>query len=431
MTYVHPEILARFRTALANAKDEIALLENPNKVSYPLGTISEAAAHFAAREEFGFTYGRTGTPAGAILERFISTLEGGTSAVAVASGQAANFLVFQSLLPKIGDEIVASSRVFGGTSSLLKSWLPSIGRTAKLADPLRSENFEREITEKTRAIFVETVSNPDGTVADIEKLAVIAQRYKIPLIVDNTLAPLLARPIEWGANIVTLSLTKFFNGKGDLVAGSVIDAGNFKWQDDTRWPALSAHRANDVSPLAKVFNNKAFAALIRQNLTLFGPALNPADALKIIENASDLDTRLERHSENAYRVAEFLGNHEQVEWVHFLGDKGHPSHDLSQQYLSAPPAILLFKPKGGVESANKLLQSFETIKHEANIGYAGSLAIHSFDTTHRLFTPEQKEAARIEQGALRLSLGIENPNILTSELDVALQNISEFAPKVA
>lgn len=424
MPYIYPEIQERFRTALSKAIEDISAIRNPNKVSYPLGTIREAAAHFAAKEEFGFTYGRTGTPAGAVLERFVATLEGGTSSVAVASGQAANYLTFRALLPQIGDEIVASSRVFGGTSSMLRNELPNIGRKAIFADPTNSNSFEQAITEKTKALFVETVSNPDGTVADIEELAKIANKYNIPLVVDNTLSPLLSRPIEWGAHIVTTSLTKFFNGKGDVVAGVIVDSGNFDWKDDPRWPALSAERANGIASLANVFNDRAFSAAIRQNLTLFGPSLNPADAVLVLDNARDLAERIERHSENAYRVASFLEGHSQVEWVHFLGLGEHPSHALSHKYLSAPPAILLFKPKGGLENADALLQSFITIRHEANIGYEGTLAIHSFDTTHRLFTPEQKQAAHIEEGALRLSIGTGNPNLLIGELRVALDRLS-------
>lgn len=424
MSSIHPEIVARFKAALSTALDEAQAIADPLRVSYPLGTIAEAAAHFAAKEDFGFTYGRTGTPVGAALERCLAAIEGGTSAIAVASGQAANYLTFRALLPRAGDEIVASTRVFGGTSALLRNELPNIGRNAVFADPADSASFENAITEKTRAIFVETVSNPDGTVADIERLAQIADKHNIPLVVDNTLAPLLARPIDWGADIVTTSLTKFFNGKGDVVAGAIIDSGKFSWGDDPRWPAITAERPNGVPSLSKVYNDKAYAAAIRQNLTLFGPSLNPADIIQVLKNAGDLAERLNRHSANALQVANLLQNHPQIEWVHYLGLESHPSHDLARKYLSAPPALLLVKPKGGLAATDALVRSFGAIRHEANIGYEGSLAIHSFDTTHRLFTPEQKQAARIEEGALRLSIGTEHPDIILGDLTAALAHIA-------
>ncbi len=418
--YLNPATTSRFHTALADARSELNSLDNPDRISFPLGTLEEAAAHFAAREEFGYTYGRTGTPAGGVLERFLTTLEGGSAAVAVASGQAANFLVLNALLPKSGDEIIASSRVFGGTSSLLSNWLPSIGRLARCADPAVPESFEKQVTENTRAIFVETISNPDGTVADLEALAAIAQKHNIPLVVDNTLAtPLLSRPIEWGANIVTSSLTKFFNGKGDLLAGAVIDAGNFNWKNDGRWPALSNARPNGIASLADAFNDKAFAAIVRQNLTLFGPSLNPADVAKLIDNAANLDKRLERHIDNANQVAEYLIRHPSVEWVHYAGLDHHPSHQAALKYLESPAALLLFKPKGDDGIAGRLIQSFRHIRHEANIGFEETLVIHPFDTTHRLFSPEQKEAAKIERGALRLSIGTENPQMIINDLNRA------------
>lgn len=419
--YINKSITSRFRSALASARKELGQISEVGRISYPLGSIKDAAAHFAAREEFGYTYGRTGTPAGSVLEGFLASLEGGTSAVALSSGQAANYLALRALLPKAGDEIVASSRVFGGTASLLTNELPNIGRRARFADPARSESFEAEINENTRAIFVETVSNPDGTVADLEALAGLAQKYHIPLIVDNTLAtPLLARPIEWGANIVTSSLTKFFNGHGDVLAGAVIDAGNFDWDKNGQWPALSTARANGVAPLTQAFQGAAFAALVRQHLTLFGPSLNPLDVPRILDNAANLDERLESHIRNAKQVAKFLKGHPQVEWVHFVGDSDHPGSVRARKYLAGPPALLLFKPKGGTEGAARLVDALAHIGHEANIGYEKTLIIHSFDTTHRLFTPEQKGAARIEEGALRLSVGTEDVSVILSDLDQAL-----------
>lgn len=425
--YINKSITSRFRKALDVARAELGQISEIGRISYPLGSIKDAAAHFAAREEFGYTYGRTGTPAGSVLERFLASLEGGTSAVALASGQAANYLAFRALLPKTGDEIVASSRVFGGTASLLTNELPAIGRRARFADPARRESFEAEINENTRAIFVETVSNPDGTVADLESLANLAQKYHIPLVVDNTLAtPLLARPIEWGANIVTTSLTKFFNGHGDVLAGAVIDAGNFDWGESGQWPALSSERANGVAPLAQAFQGAAFAALVRQNLTLFGPSLNPLDAPRILENAANLAERLEAHIRNSKDVAKFLKKHPQVEWVHFIGEDDHPGFDRARKYLEGPPALLLFKPKGGKEGAARLVDALAHIGHEANIGYNKTLIIHSFDTTHRLFTPEQKQAARIEEGALRLSVGTEDVSVILSDLDQALSRVGTF-----
>lgn len=298
MSTIIPKQHGYFQQALSQAQQEIAAISNPDRISFPLGTVEEAAAHFSARDAFGFTYGRTGTPETAALERLLAKLEGGTSAVALASGQAANFLTIHNLLPKPGDEIVASSRLFGGTASLLNNFLGATGRLARFADSLRPESFKGEITEKTRALFVESVSNPDAVVSDIEALAKIAKDNHIPLVVDNTLAPLLGKPIAWGADIVTLSLTKFFNGKGNLLGGAVIDAGTFPWKGDVRWPALSAVRPQNVPSLADTFNQAAFGALIRQSLTLFGPALNPADAVRIVNNAADLQQRTERQVKN-------------------------------------------------------------------------------------------------------------------------------------
>ena len=421
MSTHHQTEPGNFQQAALQARQEIAAIANPERISFPLGSLEEAADHFAACKEFGFTYGRTATPENAALERLLKTMEGGVSAVALASGQAANFLTVHNLLPQQGDEIVASSRLFGGTASLLKNFLSATGRLARFADPINADNLRKEITPNTRALFVESVSNPDAAVADIEALSGIARAHHIPLVVDNTLAPLLSTPIVWGADIVTLSLTKFFNGKGNILGGAVIDAGTFPWKGDARWPALSGTRPQNVPSLADSFNKEAFSALIRQSLTLFGPSLNPADAIRIVGNAIDLEQRTQQQVKNTNTIADFLASHDRVEWVHYLGHENHPSHALLGKYLKAAPAILLFKPKGGYETAKTLIPALQLIGHEANIGYEKTLAIHSFDTTHRLFTPEQKAAARIEHGAIRLSVGTESPQALMNDLARALR----------
>lgn len=421
MSIIDPEQKEHFQQAIARARQDLAEIPEPGRISFALGSVEDAGGLFSAREKFGLTYGRTGTPENAALERLLATLEGGTASVTLASGQAANFLSVYALLPKPGDEIVASSRVFGGTAGLLKNFLNATGRSARFADPLKPESFRDQITPNTRAILVESVSNPDASVADIEALSDIARRYRIPLVVDNTLSPLLSRPISWGADLVTISLTKFFNGKGDLLGGAVIEAGSFPWAEDPRWwPAISGERAQGLPSLAATFNGTAFSALTRQNLTQIGPALNPRDAAQIIKNAADLDRRIEKQSESTRVIADFLRAHPQVEWVHYLGHEDHPSHKLAGKYLKAPPAILLFQPRGGYETTVKLTPAFTTIGHEANIGCERTVAIHSFDTTHRAFSPEQKAASRIERGAIRLSVGTEDVGALIEDLDRAL-----------
>ena len=242
---------------------------------------------------------------------------------------------------------------------------------------------------------------------------------------DNTLpSPLLAQPIEWGADIVTTSLTKFINGRGDLISGAVIDAGTFNWRDDTRYPALSNLRANGIPSLADSFNDRAFAVAIRQNLTLLGPAHSPGTALKIIENMADLDTRIERHVANTVQIASFLRSHPAVEWTHYAGFEDHPTHDLGKKYLSAAPSMLTFKPKGGLDSAQSLVQAFRHIRHEVNIGYHHTLVAHPFGTTHRMSSPEQRAAARVEPGVLRLSIGTEDPQVIVDDLNQAFRTLS-------
>ncbi len=400
------DVLKQFQSAHTKALTTLAAVKKHNAVSFELGTLEEAGAHFAAETEFGLTYGRTAQRETIFLETLMTKILGGSGSLVVATGQAANVMTLEALLSKPGDELIMTSRGFGGTLGYAQNELPRRQNPVHFADPISTQNFANLVNDKTRAIFVEMVSNSDGVVANIPELARLAKAHNIPLIVDNTLCPLLANPIALGADVVTMSLTKYVNGY-DNALGGIITQANFDFKGDPRWPAISGPRGN-LPSLAETFNDTAFIANLRQRLTTYGASMDAGTARKIISNMRDLDIRMNKQIENGTALIGFLKQEPEVEWVHHLSQTDHPSYALGRETLLAAPPLMMFKLRGGEEAAKTFLQNLPPQYHRANIGPTDTLIVYPDKTTHRKMSPAQKEAARIGPGVFRLSVGTEN-----------------------
>ncbi|ALA18760.1 MULTISPECIES: O-acetylhomoserine aminocarboxypropyltransferase [unclassified Chelatococcus] len=390
--------------------------------SFVFDDVDHAASLFGL-QAFGNIYTRIGNPTCAVLEERVAALEGGTAALAVASGHAAEFLTFHALLQP-GDEFIASKKLYGGSINQFNHSYKSFGWNVVWADPDDLSTFERALTPKTKAIFVESIANPGGVIVDIAAISAIAKRANIPLIVDNTMAtPYLWRPFEHGADIVVHSATKFLGGHGNSIAGLIVDGGTFNWVGDERYPMLSKPRPEyGGMVLGETFGNFAFAIATRVlGLRDLGPALSPFNAFLILNGIETLPLRMQRVSDSTLTVAQHLASHPAVAWVSYSGLEGDRYYTLARRYCpKGAGAVFTFGLKGGYEAGVNLVSKLQLFSHLANIGDTRSLVIHPASTTHRQLSDEQKVAAGAGPDVVRLSIGLEDPADLIADLDQAL-----------
>lgn len=384
---------------------------------------SEHAADLFALKEFGNIYTRLMNPTTDVFEQRIAALEGGAGALATASGQAA--ITFSILnIASAGDHIVSAASIYGGTYNLFANTLPKLGIQVTFVDSDDPETFRAAITDQTKALYAETVGNPLGNVLDIEAVAAIAHEHGIPLIVDNTFpSPYLLRPIEHGADIVVHSATKFIGGHGTSIGGVIVDSGKFDWTAHGKFPGLTEP---DPSYHGLVYTEAvgAIAYIIKARVQLMrdlGAPIAPFNSWLLLQGLETLHLRMERHSENATKVAAFLEQHPQVEWVSYPGLASHPSYHLAQKYLpKGQGAILTFGIRGGAEAGQKLIEQVKLFSHLANVGDSKSLIIHPASTTHQQLTEEQQLAAGVSPELIRLSVGTEHINDIISDLEQAI-----------
>ena len=372
----------------------------------------------------GNIYTRITNPTNDILEQRVAALEGGVAALAMASGMAAITAAIQTLA-EVGDNIVSVASLYGGTYNLFAHTLPRQGLEVRFAPYNDLAALEALIDDKTKAVFCESIGNPAGNIVDIQALADIAHRHGVPLMVDNTVpSPALLRPIEHGADIVIQALTKYIGGHGTTIAGAIIDSGKFPWADNAeRFPLLNTP---DVSyhgvVYTKDFGAAAFIARCRVvPLRNMGAALSPFNAFLIMQGMETLSLRMERHCENAQKVAEFLEAHEQVEWVNFAGLPSHPDHAMAQKYMGGKAsAIMSFGVKGGEAAAVKFIDALQLLYRLMNIGDAKSLACHPATTTHRQLNEEEMAKVGVSKDLIRLSIGIEHIDDILADISQAL-----------
>lgn len=384
---------------------------------------SDHAARLFGLEEFGNIYTRLMNPTTDVFEQRVAALEGGVGALATASGQSAITLALLTLAHS-GDEIISAASLYGGTYNLFHHTFRTMGITTKFVDPGDPENFRKAITPKTKAIYAETLGNPKLDTLDIEAVAKIAHENSIPLVIDNTLpSPYLVNPIAHGADIVIHSATKFIGGHGTSLGGVIVDSGNFNWGSG-KFPQLaepdpSYHGVNFWEALGKI----AFIIKVRvQLLRDIGPALSPFNSFLLLQGLETLHLRMERHSENALKVAEFLSRHPKVSWVNYPGLPSNPAYEIARKYHKKGlfGGIIGFGIKGGLEAGKKFIDSLELHSLLANVGDAKSLVIHPASTTHQQLTPEEQAATGVTPDFIRLSIGIENVNDIIADIEKGL-----------
>nr|WP_315161868.1 O-acetylhomoserine aminocarboxypropyltransferase/cysteine synthase family protein [uncultured Flavobacterium sp.] len=389
---------------------------------------SEHAANLFGLAEAGFIYTRLNNPTNDILEQRLAALEGGIGAVVTASGTAAIATTFLVLL-KAGDHIVASNSLYGGTYNLLKVTLPRLGITTTFVDPTEPSNFTNAAQENTKAFFVESLGNPKLDVLDLKAISTEAKAFKVPFIVDNTVAsPYLLNPIAYGVDIVIHSLTKYISGNGTSLGGVIIDAGNFDWSNG-KFPEFTEPSAGYHGLIYhEALGNAAFIAKVRiEGLRDFGAALSPFNAFQIIQGLETLPLRIHRHSQNALALAEWLALQEEVAWVNYPGLNTSKYYDLVQKYLpKGQSGVVTFGLKGGFEAAKKVADETQLFSLLANIGDTKSLIIHPASTTHQQLTDEEQIATGVSKDLIRLSVGLEDIEDLKTDLKVAFASIKEL-----
>lgn len=396
--------------------------------SYVFHDSQHAADRFGLRDA-GNIYGRLTNPTQDIFEQRIASLEGGVAALAAASGAAAISYTFQALA-RSGEHIVASKTIYGGTYNLLAHTLPlTNGVTTTFVDPEEEGSFEAAIQENTKAIFVETLGNPNSNLVDLEKLAETAHKHQIPLVVDSTFAtPYLIRPIEYGADIVVHSATKFIGGHGTAIGGVIVDSGNFDWKASGRYPWISEPNPSyhGVS-FSDAAGAAAFVTYIRAVLLRdTGATLSPFHAFLFLQGLETLSLRVERHVSNALRIVEYLAKHPQVEAVHHPSLASEPSHELYQKYLpNGGGSIFAFEIKGDAETAQKFIDNLAIFSLLANVADVKSLVIHPATTTHSQSTEEELAEQGIRPNTIRLSIGIEKAEDLIAALEAAFEAVKE------
>ncbi|MHB0913828.1 MAG: homocysteine synthase [Armatimonadota bacterium] len=381
---------------------------------------TEHAANLFALKEAGNIYTRIMNPTWDVLEKRVAALEGGLAALAVSSGQSAEALALLNIA-KSGDEVVSSTSLYGGTYTLFKYTLARMGIEVKFVDSSDPENFRKAITNKTRCLYTETIGNPRLDVADIEGIAKVAHEAGIPLIVDNTFAtPYLCRPIEWGADVVVHSLTKWMGGHGTSIGGIIVDSGKFDWSKfaDFTQPDPSYHGM----VFTEAFGEAAYIAKARVSLLRdLGPAMSPFNAFLILQGIETLSLRMDRHCANALAVVDFLKGHPAVSWVSYPGLPEHPSYELARKYLHRGAGSMLgFGIKGGREAGIKFINSVKLLSHLANVGDAKSLVIHPASTTHQQLSPEEQLASGVSEDFIRMSVGIEDADDIIADIEQAL-----------
>ncbi len=393
--------------------------------SYVFDDVEHASDLFNL-QTFGFIYSRLTNPTVSVLEERIANLESGRAAVCAGSGHAAQFLTFFTLLEP-GDEFIASRNLYGGSITQFGVSFKRLGWNCTFVDCTKPEEIKAAITPKTKAIFIEVLANPGGVVLDLEAIAAIAKDAGIPLIVDNTLAtPYLCRPIEWGADIVCHSMTKFLQGHGTSVGGVIVESGKFDWTCSNGGPGYPTMTEPDPAyhglTFYETFGDFGFTMKARAvALRDFGPALSPTNAFNTLTGTETLHVRMDRHVENAMTVATFLESHPAVDWVSYAGLKSSPYHDLAKKYLpKGAGAVFTFGLKGGFEAGVKMVEKINIFSHLANIGDTKSLILHPASTTHRQLTDEQRQAAGATDETIRLSIGLEDADDLIRDLDQAM-----------
>jgi O-acetylhomoserine (thiol)-lyase len=384
----------------------------------------EHAASLFGLQAFGNIYTRIGNPTCAVLEERVAALEGGTAGLAVASGHAAQVLVMHALMMP-GEEFVASKKLYGGSINQFNHSYKNFGWNVAWADPDDISTFEKAIKPNTKAIFIESIANPGGVITDIEAVANIARKAGVPLIVDNTLAtPYLCKPIDYGADVVVHSLTKFLGGHGNSIGGLIVDGGSFNWLQNKRYPMLSEPRPEySGMVLGETFGNFAFAIACRVlGLRDLGPALSPFNAFLILTGIETLPLRMQRHSDNALAVAEWLAQRPEVAWVSYPGLAGDRYNALAKKYVpKGAGAVFTFGLKGGYDAGVKLVSNVQLFSHLANIGDTRSLIIHPASTTHKQLSDAQKVQAGAGPDVVRLSIGLEDVEDLIADLEQGLK----------
>jgi O-acetylhomoserine (thiol)-lyase len=397
--------------------------------AYVFDDVDHAASLFNL-QTYGYIYSRLTNPTVSVLEERVANLEGGRGGTAVATGHAAQILAFFAFMEP-GDEFVASSKLYGGSITQFGKSFKKFGWNVRFVDPDDPENFRRAITPKCKAIFAESLANPGGVITDLEPVAAIAHAAGVPLIIDNTMAsPYLCRPIEWGADIVIHSTTKFLGGHGNAMGGVVVDSGKFDWAQNDKFGGLTKPEpAYHGLRFYETFGDLGFTVWGHAiGLRDLGATMAPMNAFLTITGIETLHLRMERHCANAQKVAEFLESHPAVSWVSYAGLPSSKYHSLAKKYLpKGAGAVFTFGVKGGYAAGVKLVETVDLFSHLANIGDTRSLIIHPASTTHRQLTEEQQIAAGAGPDVIRLSVGIETADDLIADLDRALGQTRKMA----
>lgn len=382
---------------------------------------SAHAASLFALQQFGNIYSRIMNPTTDVFEQRVAALEGGMAALATSSGQAAQFLAITSLAGP-GDEVVSASTLYGGTVTQFDVSFRRMGIDVKFVEPDDPENFKKAITPKTKLIYGETIANPRMNILDIEAVAKIAHDAGVPLMIDNTMAsPYLCRPIEWGADIVVHSATKFLGGHGTSIGGIIVDSGKFPWSD--KYPAITQPSPGyHGMKFAEVFGPLAYIIKVRvEGLRDFGPCISPFNSFLFLQGIETLRYRMEAHCRNAFAVAEWLSKNPAISWVKYPGLESSPYYKLSQKYLPlGQGSIVTFGIKGGLEAGRKLIDSVQLFSHLANLGDAKSLIIHPASTTHQQLSDSQQLDAGVSKDLVRVSVGIEDIEDIIWDLEQAI-----------
>jgi O-acetylhomoserine (thiol)-lyase len=386
---------------------------------------SDHAADLFAFKEFGNTYTRLLNPTTDVLEKRVAAMEGGVGALATASGQAAISLALLNIA-QAGDEIISSASLYGGTHTLLKHTFKRFGITVRFVPANDIEAFKNTVTPRTKAIYTESIGNPALVVSDIEALAAVAHENGLPLVVDNTVSPYLLRPMDFGADIVVYSATKFIGGHGNSMAGIIVDSGKFDWTNG-KFPLIAGPdpEFHDMDFVEKFKGLGNIAYIFKARLSLMrnlGPVLSPFNAFLLLQGLETLHLRMPRHCANALQVARFLETHPLVQWINYPGLDSSPEKSRVDHYLpNGAGAVIGFGIKGGCEAGKRFIDSLQLISHLANIGDVRTLAIHPAGTTHSRLTTEEQLAAGVTPDFIRLSIGLENPEDIIAEICQALQ----------
>ncbi|MFC7522834.1 O-acetylhomoserine aminocarboxypropyltransferase/cysteine synthase family protein [Parapedobacter sp. GCM10030251] len=393
---------------------------------------AEHGANLFALKEFGNIYTRIMNPTTDVFEKRVAALEGGVAGLAVASGQSAQFIALTNIIES-GENFVTSSNLYGGTYNQFKVSFKRLGIEARFTQNDEPESFEALIDEKTKAIYVETIGNPSYTIPDFDRIAAVAKKHDLPLIVDNTFgaAGYLFKPIEHGANVVVQAATKWIGGHGNSIAGVIVDGGNYNWGNGKfkqfSEPSEGYHGLvfSDVFGVDSPLGNIQFIIRARvEGLRDFGPALSPFNAFLLLQGLETLSLRVQRHVDNALEIAKWLENHPQVERVSYPGLKNHPNHSRAQKYLkNGFGSVLSFKIKGEAEKANTFIDNLELVSHLANVGDTKTLIIHPSATTHQQLSEAEQRSAGVFPGELRLAVGIEHVDDIKADLQQAFDKI--------